>query len=77
MVFKHVKHPVHSCTLQLFTVMSTLFIYPLQNLTNLRVLTLDGNGLETIPQLPGSLEELRINDNKINQVLSHNLEGWT
>ncbi|XP_027026273.1 extracellular matrix protein 2 [Tachysurus fulvidraco] len=48
-----------------------------KNLTNLKVLTLDGNGLETIPQLPGSLEELKINDNKINQVLSHNLEGLT
>ncbi|KAF4078159.1 hypothetical protein AMELA_G00196100 [Ameiurus melas] len=45
------------------------------NLTNLRTLILDANGLETIPHLPGSLEELRINDNKINQVLSHNLEG--
>ncbi|XP_026776875.2 extracellular matrix protein 2 isoform X1 [Pangasianodon hypophthalmus] len=45
------------------------------NLTNLKTLTLDGNGLETIPLLPGSLEELRINDNKINQVLSHNFEG--
>ncbi|TSM04857.1 Biglycan [Bagarius yarrelli] len=49
----------------------------LENLTNLKVLILDGNGLETIPHLPGSLEELRINDNKIIQVFSHNLEGLT
>ncbi|KAF5903517.1 extracellular matrix protein 2-like [Clarias magur] len=45
------------------------------NMTNLKALNLDGNGLETIPHLPSSLEELRINDNKINQVLSHSLKG--
>ncbi|KAK1801750.1 hypothetical protein P4O66_022390, partial [Electrophorus voltai] len=45
------------------------------NLTKLKRLTLDGNNLEEIPHLPPSLEELRINDNKINQLLSHSFKG--
>ncbi|XP_076839664.1 extracellular matrix protein 2 [Brachyhypopomus gauderio] len=45
------------------------------NLTRLKRLTLDGNNLVEIPNLPSSLEELRINDNKINQLLSHSLAG--
>uniref|UniRef100_A0A3B4D1N0 Uncharacterized protein n=1 Tax=Pygocentrus nattereri TaxID=42514 RepID=A0A3B4D1N0_PYGNA len=43
------------------------------NLTKLKRLTLDGNDLVTIPRLPPSLEELRINDNKINQLMSFKL----
>ncbi|XP_072553262.1 extracellular matrix protein 2 [Salminus brasiliensis] len=46
-----------------------------KNLTKLKRLTLDGNGLVTIPRLPPSLEELRINDNKINQLLSQSFKG--
>ncbi|XP_061074723.1 extracellular matrix protein 2 [Conger conger] len=46
-----------------------------RNLTRLRRLNLDGNGLTKIPPLPPSLEELKINDNKIKSLTPHSFRG--
>uniref|UniRef100_A0A8C2ABT1 Si:dkey-32e6.6 n=1 Tax=Cyprinus carpio TaxID=7962 RepID=A0A8C2ABT1_CYPCA len=45
------------------------------NLTKLKSLKLDNNGLTTIPRLPSSLEDLKINNNKINQLALHSFKG--
>lgn len=42
----------------------------LQNLTRLKRLNLDGNRLSTVPALPASLQELKLNDNHL-QGLQH------
>lgn len=41
-----------------------------QNLTRLKRLNLDGNSLSTVPALPTSLQELKLNDNLL-QGLQH------
>uniref|UniRef100_A0A8C9RIT4 Si:dkey-32e6.6 n=1 Tax=Scleropages formosus TaxID=113540 RepID=A0A8C9RIT4_SCLFO len=46
-----------------------------QNVTNLKKLNLDGNSLTRIPLLPPSLEELKINNNKISALTPHSFEG--
>ncbi|KAJ8360805.1 hypothetical protein SKAU_G00173300 [Synaphobranchus kaupii] len=46
-----------------------------RNLTKLRRLNLDGNNLTKIPLLPASLEELKINDNKIRSLTPHSFKG--
>ncbi|KAL4622614.1 extracellular matrix protein 2-like [Arapaima gigas] len=46
-----------------------------QNLTNLKRLILNGNKLTKIPLLPPSLEELKINDNKISGLTPHSFRG--
>ncbi|KAJ8259693.1 hypothetical protein GJAV_G00172340 [Gymnothorax javanicus] len=46
-----------------------------RNLTKLRRLNLDGNGLTKIPPLPPSLEELKINDNKIKSLSPQSFRG--
>ncbi|XP_035243234.1 extracellular matrix protein 2 [Anguilla anguilla] len=46
-----------------------------RNLTRLRRLNLDGNSLTKIPLLPASLEELKINDNKIRSLTAHSFKG--
>ncbi|KAJ8015887.1 hypothetical protein DPEC_G00001220 [Dallia pectoralis] len=45
------------------------------NLTGLRRLNLDGNQLTRVPSLPPSLEELKINDNKITGLTHYNFNG--
>uniref|UniRef100_A0A673LX44 Extracellular matrix protein 2-like n=1 Tax=Sinocyclocheilus rhinocerous TaxID=307959 RepID=A0A673LX44_9TELE len=47
------------------------------NLTKLKILKLDGNELTTVPRLPSSLEDLKISNNKINQLASHSFKGLT
>uniref|UniRef100_A0A8C5H4Y0 Extracellular matrix protein 2-like n=2 Tax=Gouania willdenowi TaxID=441366 RepID=A0A8C5H4Y0_GOUWI len=48
---------------------------PLSNLHFLRKLNLTGNELTKIPALPPSLEELRMNDNKLNALTPSCFEG--
>ncbi|XP_023281033.1 extracellular matrix protein 2-like [Seriola lalandi dorsalis] len=48
---------------------------PLSNLTFLRKLNLDGNQLTRIPALPPSLEELKINNNKLSALTPHCFKG--
>ncbi|XP_041802490.1 extracellular matrix protein 2 [Chelmon rostratus] len=45
------------------------------NLTYLKRLNLDGNQLTRIPALPPSLEELKMNNNKLSTLTPHCLEG--
>ncbi|XP_052396315.1 extracellular matrix protein 2 [Carassius gibelio] len=45
------------------------------NLTKLKSLKLDDNALTAIPRLPSSLEDLKINNNKINQLATHSFKG--
>ncbi|XP_059397519.1 extracellular matrix protein 2-like [Carassius carassius] len=45
------------------------------NVTKLKSLKLDGNELTAIPRLPSSLEDLKINNNKINQLALHSFKG--
>ncbi|CAB1336021.1 unnamed protein product [Coregonus sp. 'balchen'] len=45
------------------------------NLTRLRRLNLDDNQLTRIPLLPPSLEELKMNDNKITRLTPHSFKG--
>nr|XP_006625676.2 PREDICTED: extracellular matrix protein 2-like [Lepisosteus oculatus] len=46
-----------------------------RNLTKLKRLNLDGNRITKIPQLPASLEELKMNDNKINDLTPQSFKG--
>ncbi|XP_048873983.1 extracellular matrix protein 2-like [Brienomyrus brachyistius] len=46
-----------------------------RNLTKLKRLNLDGNNLTKIPLLPPSLEELKINDNKISILTPYSFQG--
>nr|XP_023664467.1 extracellular matrix protein 2-like [Paramormyrops kingsleyae] len=46
-----------------------------RNLTKLKRLNLDGNNLTKIPFLPPSLEELKINDNKISILTPYSFKG--
>ncbi|XP_040906210.1 extracellular matrix protein 2 [Toxotes jaculatrix] len=48
---------------------------PLSNLTSLKKLNLDGNQLTRIPALPPSLEELRINNNKLSTLTPYCFKG--
>ncbi|XP_026223380.1 extracellular matrix protein 2 [Anabas testudineus] len=48
---------------------------PLSNLTFLKKLNLDGNLLTRIPLLPPSLEELRINSNRLSTLTPHCFQG--
>ncbi|KAJ8404656.1 hypothetical protein AAFF_G00335190 [Aldrovandia affinis] len=48
-----------------------------RNLTKLRRMNLDGNSLTKVPLLPPSLEELKINDNKIRSLTPHSFKGLT
>lgn len=48
----------------------SLFPLHFQNLTRLKRLNLDGNSLSTVPALPTSLQELKLNDNLL-QGLQH------
>nr|XP_020475336.1 extracellular matrix protein 2-like [Monopterus albus] len=48
---------------------------PLSNLTFLKKLNLDGNQLTRIPMLPPSLEELKINRNKLSTISPHSFKG--
>ncbi|XP_029291780.1 extracellular matrix protein 2 [Cottoperca gobio] len=48
---------------------------PLSNLTFLKKLNLDGNLLTRIPALPPSLEELKINNNKLSALTPHCFKG--
>ncbi|KAM7411805.1 hypothetical protein PAMA_021671 [Pampus argenteus] len=48
---------------------------PLSNLTFLRRLNLDGNQLTRVPTLPPSLEELKINNNKLSSFTPHCFKG--
>lgn len=48
----------------LLLLLSILFL-PMQNLTKLKRLNLDGNQLTLIPALPSSLRELKLNDNNL------------
>ncbi|KAH0628801.1 hypothetical protein JD844_010344 [Phrynosoma platyrhinos] len=47
----------------------------MQNLTKLKRLNLDGNQLTTIPALPSSLQELKMNDNHLEGLQRHNFRG--
>ncbi|XP_077185787.1 uncharacterized protein LOC143833617 isoform X2 [Paroedura picta] len=46
-----------------------------QNLTKLKRLNLDGNRLKTIPALPSSLQELKLNDNNLEGLQRSNFRG--
>ncbi|KAM9342067.1 extracellular matrix protein 2 [Pholidichthys leucotaenia] len=48
---------------------------PLYNLTRLKKLILDSNQITRIPALPPSLEELRLNKNKISTLTPHSFKG--
>ncbi|XP_044207395.1 extracellular matrix protein 2 [Thunnus albacares] len=50
---------------------------PLSNLTSLKKLNLDGNQLTRIPMLPPSLEELKINNNKLSSLNPPCFKGLT
>ncbi|XP_062396179.1 extracellular matrix protein 2 [Sardina pilchardus] len=54
---------------------SSLGTYLFKNLTKLRKLNLDANGLTTVPLLPASLEELSIKQNRISQLLPKSFRG--
>ncbi|XP_036386603.1 extracellular matrix protein 2 [Megalops cyprinoides] len=54
---------------------SSLSIGVFRNLTKLKRINLDGNNLTKIPRLPTSLEELKINDNKIRSLTPHSFKG--
>ncbi|XP_044299603.1 extracellular matrix protein 2-like [Varanus komodoensis] len=46
-----------------------------KNLTKLKRLNLDGNQLTTIPALPSSLQELKMNDNNLEGLQRHSFRG--
>ncbi|XP_044124429.1 LOW QUALITY PROTEIN: extracellular matrix protein 2-like [Bufo gargarizans] len=46
-----------------------------KNLTKLKRLNLDGNHLTVLPQLPTSLQELKVNDNKLLELNHHSFRG--
>ncbi|XP_073496030.1 extracellular matrix protein 2-like isoform X2 [Phyllobates terribilis] len=46
-----------------------------KNLTKLKRLNLDGNGLTVLPQLPASVQELKVNDNKLLELNRHSFRG--
>ncbi|XP_066436772.1 extracellular matrix protein 2-like [Eleutherodactylus coqui] len=46
-----------------------------KNLTKLKRLNLDGNHLTVLPQLPASLQELKVNDNKLLELNQHSFRG--
>ncbi|KAG8554537.1 hypothetical protein GDO81_003821 [Engystomops pustulosus] len=46
-----------------------------KNLTKLKRLNLDGNRLTALPQLPTSLQELKVNDNKLLELNQHSFRG--
>ncbi|XP_054859251.1 extracellular matrix protein 2-like [Eublepharis macularius] len=46
-----------------------------KNLTKLKRLNLDGNRLTTIPALPSSLQELKMNDNNLDGLQRNNVRG--
>ncbi|XP_069842415.1 extracellular matrix protein 2-like [Dendropsophus ebraccatus] len=46
-----------------------------KNLTKLKRLNLDGNHLTFLPQLPTSLQELKVNDNKLLELNRHSFRG--
>ncbi|XP_061477625.1 uncharacterized protein LOC133382000 [Rhineura floridana] len=46
-----------------------------KNLTKLKRLNLDGNQLTTIPALPNSLQELKLNDNNLEGLQKHSFQG--
>ncbi|XP_042304106.1 extracellular matrix protein 2-like [Sceloporus undulatus] len=46
-----------------------------KNLTKLKRLNLDGNQLTTVPALPSSLQELKMNDNHLEGLQRHNFRG--
>ncbi|XP_053551951.1 extracellular matrix protein 2-like [Bombina bombina] len=46
-----------------------------KNLTKLKRLNLDGNRLTELPLLPPSLQELKINDNKLHELNRHSFSG--
>ncbi|XP_075690308.1 extracellular matrix protein 2-like [Rhinoderma darwinii] len=46
-----------------------------KNLTKLKRLNLDGNHLTALPQLPPSLQELKVNDNKLLELNRHSFRG--
>ncbi|XP_074058557.1 extracellular matrix protein 2-like [Macrotis lagotis] len=48
-----------------------------KNLTRLKRLNLDGNFLSTIPELPGSLQELKVNDNILRGLQRTSFRGLT
>ncbi|KAM4020142.1 uncharacterized protein ACNLHF_000680 isoform 2-T2 [Anomaloglossus baeobatrachus] len=46
-----------------------------KNLTKLKRLNLDGNRLTGLPQLPASVQELKVNDNKLLELNRHSFRG--
>nr|XP_060615734.1 uncharacterized protein LOC132765469 [Anolis sagrei ordinatus] len=46
-----------------------------KNLTKLKRLNLDGNQLTTVPALPSSLQELKMNDNNLERLQRHDFQG--
>ncbi|XP_028266048.1 extracellular matrix protein 2 [Parambassis ranga] len=48
---------------------------PLSNVTFLKILNLDDNQITRIPALPPSLEELKINNNKLSALTHYSFEG--
>lgn len=46
-----------------------------QNLTRLKRLNLDGNSLSTVPALPTSLQELKLNDNLLQGLQRSSFQG--
>lgn len=48
-----------------FLLLLSILFLPTQNLTKLKRLNLDGNQLTSIPALPSSLHELKLNDNNL------------
>ncbi|XP_073447004.1 extracellular matrix protein 2-like [Dendrobates tinctorius] len=46
-----------------------------KNLTKLKRLNLDGNRLTVLPQLPASVQELKVNDNKLLELNQHSFRG--
>ncbi|KAM4697208.1 extracellular matrix protein 2-like [Rhinophrynus dorsalis] len=46
-----------------------------KNLTKLKRLNLDGNHLTVLPLLPQSLQELKVNDNKLKELHRHSFRG--
>lgn len=75
---------LHSVEMQVFSALMTFFsqilhhklsILVFQNLTKLKRLNLDGNRLTALPLLPSSLQELKVNDNNLQELSRHSFRG--
>lgn len=57
--------------------MSLFLLRVMQSLTSLKKLNLDDNQLTRVPALPPSLEELKMNSNKLSALTLHCFTGGT